>query len=43
MVKGIWNYSIKAQDVEAVANYYIAHLDATVLTRREVSGFTKTS
>ena len=38
MVKGIWNYAIKAQDVEAVANFYIEHLDARVLRRREVSG-----
>jgi len=38
MVKGIWNYAIKAQDVEAVAKFYIAHLNARVLQRREVSG-----
>jgi len=38
MVKGIWNYAIKAQDVEAVANFYIEHLDARVLRHREVSG-----
>ena len=38
MVKGIWNYAIKAQDVEAVANFYIAHFDARVLRCREVSG-----
>jgi len=38
MVKGIWNYAIKAHDVEAVANFYCAHFDAKVLRRREMSG-----
>ena len=38
MVKGLWNYAIKAQDVEAVATFYIEHLEAKVLRRRERSG-----
>ena len=34
MVKGIWNYAIKAQEAEAVANFYIVYLDARVLRCR---------
>ena len=38
MIKGLWNYAIKAKDVEAVANFYIENLDAKVLMRAEVLG-----
>ena len=38
MVKGLWNYAIKAHDVEAGANFYIEHLDAKVLVHLDVDG-----
>ena len=30
MVRGMWNYAIKAKDIEAVAQFYIDNLDAKV-------------
>ena len=39
MVRGMWNYAIKAKDIEAVAQFYIDNLDASVLMHDIVMGW----
>lgn len=38
MNEGLWNYAIKASDVEAVAHFYIENLDAKILMRDVILG-----
>ena len=38
MVKGMWNYAVKARDVEGLAQFYIDNLDAIVLMRDVILG-----
>ena len=38
MIKGLWNYAIKAHDVEAGAQFYLDNLDADVLMRAVILG-----
>ena len=38
MLKGMWNYAVKADDLERVADFYVKYLGAQVRIRGEVLG-----
>lgn len=38
MVKGLWNYAVKVNDVEKTAAFYTEHMGASLMLRGEVYG-----
>lgn len=38
MIKGLWNYAVKAEDIESTAAFYVECMGASLMFRSEVFG-----